>query len=272
MNLYREDMLVLNEAVRPLRSMADELRAAMEEPEQFRIRYQPIVESKSKKVEIAKALLRWKSPVMGDVLPGRYIAVAEQNGLIRDLTKMVLRKVCEDLSGHPDLSVSVNISPLDLLDPAFADEVGTTLAEFGVRTQQIVLELTEKIAPEDEDKATQNLKHLRDQGYAVAVYEMDDGFGSFGFLKMPGYTLLKIEKELLDEVMEDPESRQELQSAITASKEKGFMTLAIGVEDEDQADLVEKMGFDLQQGFFHSELLSLDELLEFSNRNIDDLA
>jgi len=234
-------MLVLKKAVRPLRSMADELRAGLEEPEQFKIRYQPIIDGTSKKLELAKALLRWTSPIMGEVLPGRFISIAEQNGLIRKVTRMVLRKVSEDLSDHPDLLVSVNISPLDVTDPLFPDEVDGLLV-------------------------------LQERGHAVALYEMETGFASFGFLKMPGYTLLKIDKELLDEALEHAESREVLQDAVTASRSKGFKTLAVGVETDAQAELVDMIGFDLQQGFLHSGSLSLDELVDFSSFGPDRLA
>ena len=201
---------------------------------------------------------------MGDVLPGRFIAIAEKEGLIRDLTRMVLRKVCEDVSGYPDLVVSVNVSPLDVIDPVFPGEVASILDEFGVRPTQIILESTDKMSSEDSKKAAPNVEKLRDQGHSVAVYEMEGGFESFGFLKMPGYTLLKIDKELLDEALNDPKSREDLQEAITMSKTKGFKTLAIGVENEAQAEFVDQLGFDLQQGFLHSGSLSLNELLDFS--------
>lgn len=265
-------MLVLKKAVRPLRSMADELRAGLEEPEQFKIRYQPIIDGTSKKLELAKALLRWTSPIMGEVLPGRFISIAEQNGLIRKVTRMVLRKVSEDLSDHPDLLVSVNISPLDVTDPLFPDEVDGLLAELGVSPKQVILECTDRIAPEDQKKSASIQEILQERGHAVALYEMETGFASFGFLKMPGYTLLKIDKELLDEALEHAESREVLQDAVTASRSKGFKTLAVGVETDAQAELVDMIGFDLQQGFLHSGSLSLDELVDFSSFGPDRLA
>ena len=83
MNMFKSDMTLFESSVRPLRNISDELDAALDEPDQFSIHYQPIIESKSKKVELAEAFLRWTSPVLGEVSPGRFISVAEQNGLIR---------------------------------------------------------------------------------------------------------------------------------------------------------------------------------------------
>ena len=89
---------------------------------------------------------------------------------------------------------------------------------------------------------------------------------------MSGYTLLKVDKDLLDEALEHSESREILQTAISACRSKGFKTLAVGVETDAQAELVNAMGFDLQQGFLHSGSLSLDELLSFSDLTPDRMA
>lgn len=272
MDLFREDMVALRSAVQPLRNIADELRIALDAPNQFTIRYQPIIDGKSKEVELAKALLRWTSPVLGEVLPGRFIQIAEQNGLIRRITNMVLRKVCEDLSTHRELVVSVNVSRVDITDPQFPKEIAKILAEYNVSPARIILECTESISAEEINMVATTLRKLRQQGHAVAIYEMDTGFTSFGFLKTPGYTLLKIDKVLLDEALQNATSRENLQGAINASKEKGFKSLAFGVETAEQAELVEEMGFDLQQGYFHSPSLSLNELIDFSGHCAERLA
>lgn len=269
MNAFREDMLALRSAVQPLRNIADELRTALDAPNQFAIRYQPIIDGTSKKVELAKALLRWTSPVLGEVLPGRFIQIAEQNGLIRHITRMVLRKVCEDLSMHADLIVIVNVSRVDITDLEFPAEISKIVSDFGVSPSRIILECTESITAEEVNKVASTLRKLRQQGHAVAIYELETGFTSFGFLKTPGYTLLKIDKVLLDEALQNATSRENLEDVIKASKEKGFRSLAFGVETAAQAELVEKMGFDLQQGYFHSPSLSLDELMVFSDQCSD---
>ncbi len=272
MNWYKEDMAALLSGVHPLRSIADELRSALEGSDQFSVRYQPIIDGKSNKVELAKALLRWTSPVLGEVLPGRFIHIAEQNGLIRRITCLVLRKVCEDLSKHSDLLVSVNVSRLDITDPNFPKEVSNILSEFGVNPTRVVLECTESITPEEIDKAGVALSELRRQGHAVAIYELETGFTTFGFLEMPGFTLLKIDKVLLDEALQNSQSRKNLQDAVNASKAKGFRSLAFGVETQAHVELVEQIGFDLQQGFFHSAPLSIEELMSYSTDRSDRLS
>lgn len=264
MNLYKEDMLVLQRSVSPLQNIADDLRSALDDPSQFAMRYQPIIDSKTRKVELAQALIRWTSPILGQVAPGRFISVAEQNGLIREVTSMVLRKVCEDVAKEPSLLISVNISPLDIVDEAFSRDLQTNINEYDIDPKQITLEVTDHVSPQEASLAATNLRKVRQQGHAVAIHQLETGFTSFGFLKMAGYTLLKINKELLDEALDHPESREQLRDALNASKSKGFKSLAVGVETEFQAKLVEDLGFDLQQGFFHSDALTLDELMEFS--------
>jgi EAL domain-containing protein (putative c-di-GMP-specific phosphodiesterase class I) len=267
MDTFREDMVSLLSVVHPLRSMADEIRAALDGSDQFMMRYQPIIDAKSRKVELAKASLRWTSPVLGEVLPGRFIHIAEQNGLIRRITRMVLRKVSEDLSKHRNLVVSLNVSRLDITDLQFPSEVANILSEYGVSPARVILECTDSVTPEEISKASVTLRELRQQGHAVAIYEMETGFTSFGFLEMPGFTLLKISKVLLDEALENATSRQNLQGAIDDSRAKGIKSLAFGVETEALAELVEEMGFDFQQGFFHSPPLSLIDLMMFSGQS-----
>jgi EAL domain-containing protein (putative c-di-GMP-specific phosphodiesterase class I) len=187
-----------------------------------------------------------------------------------------LRKVCEDISRCEGLVVSVNISRLDITDPKFPEEVSGILADFGVHPTQVILECTDSITDDDISKASVTLSSLRQQGLAVAIYEMETGFTSFGFLEMPGFTLLKIEKVLLDEALQSAKSRENLQEAIDAGKAKGFKALAFGIENEVEADLAAEMGFDYQQGFFHSASLSLEELISFSGnfsekRNLADV-
>jgi len=268
MNQYKDDMLALQNSVRPLRSIADELRDALKGSKQFKIRYQPIIDGKTKRVALAEALLRWTSPVLGEVLPGRFIYIAEQNGLIRDVTRMVLGKVCEDICDQDDLLVSVNVSTLDITDPAFPAEVADITSKFGVLPRQIILECTDTLTPEEAQKASAIVKKLRSQGHSVAIHELESGFTSFGFLKMPGFTLLKIDRVLLDEARQNEISRQNLQDALDESRAKGIKTLAFGIESEDEARLVNEMGFDLKQGFLYSLSLSIEELVDFTERSL----
>ncbi len=265
MNLYKEDMNLFQSSVRPLRSIYDELKVAIEGRDQFAIRYQPIVESGTGKVELAEALLRWTSPVLGEVSPERFICIAEQYGLIRRLTRLVLRKVCEDISKFDDLIVSVNVSTMDIKDPQFPEEVSQILSDYGVSPQRVILECTDSISSDVAYQAAQTLHKLRKLGHAVAIYELESGFTSFGFLEMHGYTLLKVDKTLIHEALENATSRANLQEVVKDSNAKGFKSLAFGVETAEQAAAVEEMGFDFQQGFYHSLSLSIDELAHFSS-------
>lgn len=269
MNLFKEDFTTFQSSVRPLRTIATELREALEGSNQFKIRYQPIIEGESSKVELVEALLRWTSPVLGEVLPGRFIYIAEQQGLIRRITRMVLQNVCKDISRYRDLVVSVNVSRTDLTDPEFATEVAEILAEYSVSPRQVILECTDSISQEEAAKAVPTVEKLRQQGHAVAIYELDSGFTSFGLIKMSGYTLVKVERVLLDEALQNEKSRENLQEALDECKERGFKTLAFGVETEEEAKLVTEMGFDLQQGYYHSLSLSLEELIELDGHCVD---
>lgn len=265
MELFKEDMSALRSTVRPLRRIAEELKLALQSTEQFSIRYQPIIDGETRQVEMAEALLRWTSPVLGEVLPGRFIQIAEQNGLIGCVTRMVIRKVCEDLANCGPLVVSVNISGQDMADPNFASDVSDILATHGVSPKQVILECTDCLTADEVTKSAVTLRKLRQQGHAVAIYELETGFTSFGFVKMSGYTLLKVDRVLLDEALQNETSRHNLQNAVQASRERGYRCLAFGIETQEQANLVEDMGFDLQQGFYHSQSLTFDDLMSYAD-------
>ena len=264
MNMFKSDMTLFESSVRPLRNISDELDAALDEPDQFSIQYQPIIESKSKKVELAEAFLRWTSPVLGEVSPGRFISVAEQNGLIRRLTGTVLRKVCQNISDLGDLIVSVNISRTDIVDPNFPEKVSLILSAYGVSPQRVILECTDSITPEMAAQAKQTLRVLRDLGHSVAIYELESGFTSFGFIEMHGFTLMKVDKVLIDEALQNATSRRNLCEVVRDCKDKGVKSLAFGIETAEQSALVQKMGFDFQQGYFHSQPLPIDEFVLFA--------
>lgn len=267
MSLYEHDLNAAWRNIPPLRNIADELRAALDGSRQFSIRYQPIIEGKSRKVVLVEALLRWTSPVLGEVLPGRFIHIAEKNGLIRQITRLVLEQVCQDIATRSDLVVSVNISRMDITDSDFPDEIAQILAKHGVSPKQIVLECTDSIPDEDARLARPVVNRLRGEGHAVAIYELESGFTSFGFLKMHGFTLLKVDRALIDEALQNATSRKNLQEAIEDSRSRGLKSLAFGVETRAQANLVDEMGFDMQQGFYHSLSLSIDELIAFADQS-----
>lgn len=265
MNQFKQEFMDIQHTVRPLRNIADNLREALEDPDQFVVRYQPIINGKTQNADFAKALVRWTSPIFGEILPGRFISVAEKNGLIRSVTKMVLFKVCEDLSKLPELYVCVNISPLDIVDPEFPMDVAHAVQNSGVGPGQIVLEVTDSISKEEAERASANLVKLREQGHSISVSQLDTGSTSFGFVQIRGSTVLKIERDLLEDARQSEEAHQLLQDALNDAHAQGFASLAVGIETQEQANFVNRMGFKLQQGFYHSEALSLDEFLRFSS-------
>lgn len=257
-----------NAAIEPSRAnelrLETELRNAIDNPEQFSLRYQPIINSGTSTVGMAEALLRWNSPTLGRVSPADFIPVAEQTGLIRKITSIVLDKVCNDVSKAPDLSVSVNISPAEICDPLFHDDLVHKIRQYNIRPDQITLELTEGVVVENPRGLAVALQKLRLMGHQIVLDDFGTGYSSIGYLRQMEFSLLKVDKSLVEGVTRNKQARDVLHATLNLAKAIGIRVLAEGVETAEQAKLLKEMGVDMQQGFNFSAGLEYEDLLEFA--------
>lgn len=238
-----------------------ELRRALQNPEQFSMKYQPIICSNQKEISFAEALLRWESPKLGKVSPSDFIPVAESSGLIRQITALVLEMVCKDLSNAPDLTVSINVSPIEINDQGFHHQLSQKVQKYGVRPEQIIIELTEGVLVKNPRGLSASLQKLRLMGHQIALDDFGTGYSSIGYLRQMEFTLLKVDKSLIDGVTKSKRAREVLAATLQLSKAIGIQILAEGVESSAQASILEEMGFDMQQGFNFSGNLRFDDLV-----------
>lgn len=237
------------------------LRRALERPEEFSVHYQPIVAAGSRRIVRAEALARWQSSELGRVPPDRFVAVAEQTGLITVLGSILLGRIADDMARHPDLSVSLNISPVQLLVPGFIRDFYDVFARQGVAPERIEVELTEGVLVANPDLAAFRLDALHDMGFSTGLDDFGTGFSSIGYLRRMPFDTLKIDRSFLGDESGDAPNLALIQSIVLLGHSIGKTVVFEGVETESQALLLASLGCDLLQGYHFGRPMPLQDLV-----------
>ena len=225
------------------------LRGALASVDEFSIAYQPIV-GMSGLLERAEALARWTSPELGPVGPDRFIAVAEQAGLIVDLGRKLFHIVCDDLVAHPSLKVSVNISPLQLMAPDFITSLVGHLKERGIDPQRIEVELTESVIVDDLRLAAQRIEELHAAGFSTALDDFGTGYSSMGYLGRLRFQTLKIDRSFVSKIRSSSGGVAVVGGMIAMAHGLNLRVVCEGIETAEELKLIRELGCDLVQGYY----------------------
>ncbi|MEZ5680435.1 MAG: bifunctional diguanylate cyclase/phosphodiesterase [Erythrobacter sp.] len=244
-----------------LREMDDELRAGLANGE-FRLNYQPLVDSRTRKVVAVECLLRWERADGKRVGPNIFIPVAEESGLINAIGLWVLRQACCDALEWDDITLSVNISAAQLRNPEFPIQLGHILEETGFDPERLELEITETCLVLDPIVAERSLAVIRAFGVKISLDDFGTGYASIGFLRQFRFEKLKLDRSLVVQAGEDEGSRAMMLSSITVARAMKMGVTAEGVETEDQADMVRAAGCDQIQGWLYFKALPADEIAQ----------
>lgn len=247
----------LEEAFFERMNIEKHLHSALERHE-FEIYYQPQLDIKSNKVTGFEALLRWKSPELGFISPLKFIKIAEDTHLIIPLGSWVLRSACAFLkrlqqSGFTDLTMSVNISVLQLLQSDFVGTIKDTLEFHEVEPEYLELEITESILVESFEVIGLKLKKLRDMGVRIALDDFGKGYSSLSYLKQLPITTLKIDKSFIDGVHTDNGNKTLTGHIITIGNDMGMCVIAEGVEKQEQLEYLIRQECHKIQGYLFSK-------------------
>ncbi|MFF5289780.1 putative bifunctional diguanylate cyclase/phosphodiesterase [Paractinoplanes globisporus] len=230
--------------------LRDELRRALTDGD-LHVMYQPIVGLGDRRVVGVEALARWNHPRLGSVPPEVFVPVAERAGLIGDLGMSVLRRACAEFAawaGAPGAYLSVNVSPLQLVDPQFPGQVAAALADAGLHPRRLVLEVTENVLA-DESEVIGTLTRLRATGVRVAIDDFGTGYASLRYLHRFPADIVKIDRTYVHEIACDPAAMRILGTLWQLFDAVGLTAVAEGIEDEDQATMLIDLGCPLGQGF-----------------------
>jgi diguanylate cyclase (GGDEF)-like protein len=220
---------------------------------QLELRYQPIADSHGGNVVGVEALVRWAHPERGVLAPDTFIALAEQSGQMRDLTRWIIDAALERArawrdAGH-DLRLSVNISVSDLLDVGFPGEVTAALAKHGVDPCGLILEVTETSIFSDRTRIGDVLGRLGEIGVGLSLDDFGTGYSSLLHLKTLPVSEVKIDRGFVAGMREDATDREIVRSTIQLARNLGLDAVAEGVEDEETWQAVRDLGCTMIQGY-----------------------
>ncbi|HWK25363.1 MAG TPA: EAL domain-containing protein [Solirubrobacter sp.] len=230
---------------------------------QLSVAYQPEVRLDGGGLFGVEALLRWTHPELGAIGPDRFIAIAEQSGLIVEIGEWVLAEACRQAAawGVEDLVVSVNLSPRQLSSPRLTGVVTAALRENGLPPSALCLEITESAIMEDPEAASLVLTGLKALGVRLAIDDFGVGYSSLSHLKyLLPVDLIKIDRTFVDELLVSRDSRAIVSAIIELAQALGVQAVAEGVETLAQADMLRELGCHIAQGFHYSRPVPPDYL------------
>lgn len=229
-----------------------DLRNAIDR-EELTLAYQPLVDAVSHEMTGVEALVRWNRPGHGPVSPDAFIPVAETSGLIEALGLLVLRKACEAARQWPDFRISVNVSPGQFRNPAFADYVRHVLKNAGIEAERVTLEITEGYIIQNPERTRQSIERLKALGVKVALDDFGSGFSSIGYLRQFGFDRIKIDRSLTMDVLTDARARDMLQATVALARSLDIPVTAEGIETQEQGQALQLFGCDVLQGYFYGK-------------------
>ncbi|HEX5795865.1 MAG TPA: EAL domain-containing protein [Geminicoccaceae bacterium] len=236
---------------------------------EFELHYQPQIWSATKAVIGLEALLRWRHPEQGLILPGEFLAVAEESGLIVPLGTWVLREACARAAAWPGIRMSVNLSPAQFLHRELIDEVRQALAETGLEPERLELEITESALLRDTEVACAILDRLKQLGVRVAIDDFGTGYSSLSYLQK--FDKIKIARSFTGALGRN-DADGIVQGIMGLGRLLGMEVSAEGVETAEQSDWLRAQGCAELQGFHFSRPLEAPEIEALVRGMADDAA
>ncbi|QQN67502.1 PAS-domain containing protein [Bradyrhizobium diazoefficiens] len=239
----------MEEEARSRHALEHDLRGALE-ASQFHLVFQPQVRLDTTELTGFEALLRWKHPSRGFVSPAEFIPIAEENGLIVPIGEWVLRTACATAASWPDITVAVNLSPLQFRSRGLVAMVTSALAEAGLPPQRLELEVTETALLDDSEATIEILHQLRALGVRVSLDDFGVGYSSLSYLRKFPFDRIKIDRSFVGTLGESPESVAIVRTIASLGSVLGVETTAEGVETIEQLDFVRECGCTAVQGYY----------------------
>lgn len=242
--------------------MIDDLRTAVEQ-QQFHLVYQPIVDLRTHQITKAEALIRWHHPQKGMISPIEFIPIAEEIGLIVEISEWIFSQVSQQAHEWrqrycANLSISINTSPVQYrnegkLVKAWAD----SLIAQGISSEAISIEITEHLLMENQAEVVEALEKLRQQGITISIDDFGTGYCSFSYLKNFAFDYLKIDQSFVQNMSIDNNDAALCEAIIVMAGKLNMQVIAEGIETEEQKQLLVAAGCTLGQGYLLSKPLSV---------------
>ncbi|HEX4693119.1 putative bifunctional diguanylate cyclase/phosphodiesterase [Sphingomonas sp.] len=249
------------------------LRQALEKGE-MHLEYQPVVAAGTGGLTGFEALLRWTHPELGVVSPAKFVPLAEDARLIGPMGEWVLRSACDEASKWPSPTrVAVNVSPEQLLNPAFVAVVASALANSGLPPQRLELEVTEGVFMREGTVAVQVLERILDLGVRLSLDDFGTGYSSLGYLARTRFSTIKVDRSFVQGASKGQKEPIAIIRAVVAlAQSLGMATTAEGVETEQEHLMVQELGCTKVQGYYFGRPLPVAEARALAARSWDDAA
>lgn len=238
--------------------------------EQFKVYYQPVIDTKTGKIASAEALIRWIHPDKGFISPALFIPALEENGHISELDFYVLKKVWQFINDRCEnnkfvVPISVNLSWMDFYDEIMMEKILKEMDRFreNGREHMARFEITETSYAAIRENRSGILESLRIKNAKILLDDFGSGFSSFGMLQDYDFDILKIDMSFIRKIGENPKTKSIVHSIIGMTHEIGIKTVAEGVETEGQVSFLRQSGCDYIQGYYYSKPLPEEEFVGF---------
>lgn len=246
---------------------------ALEEASQLQLVFQPRVALDTGLCIGAEALLRWTHPELGSVSPSEFIPLIERMTLAKPTTAWVLNTALTQLAAwlaqDINLTLSVNISAGNLNEPDFVDRVVGLLAQHGIPSHLLELEVTESAVMEDAGHALKQLQRLSATGISLAIDDFGTGYSSLSYLQALPFDVVKIDRSFISGCAEDARQRSLVATMITLSHDLGYRVVAEGIETQETASAILAMGCNESQGYFFGKPMAAVEFKSWYQLNWD---
>ena len=261
---------MMNDVVAQRMQMESALRQALAAG-RLALHYQPKMHLDGSGCAGVEALVRWNDPVLGQVPPDRFIALAEECGLIGAIDAWVLETACAQLAawqrdGVPVPSMSVNVSPLRFHSDDVPAHVRRLLTLHALKPSSLMLEVTERVMLSDDERTRVDLRTLHEMGVRLSVDDFGTGYSSLGYLKRLPVSELKLDKSFVCDLEAEASDRALADAVIGIGQALGLRVVAEGVETPGQRELLARAGCDMAQGFLYTRALPADELVAWLER------
>ncbi|UVK55405.1 EAL domain-containing protein [Mesorhizobium sp. AR02] len=265
-NGWRLFEAAMDAAFRNRQLMKADLRSAVES-KSLRVVYQPIVAMSTMRIASCEALCRWDHPDLGPISPGIFIPLAEEMGIISEISTFVLQAACTECAKWPDqTSVSVNLSAKDFRNRDVIQKVRDALASSGLAAGRLEIEVTETALLDDKSLTRQYIEELKQIGVRIALDDFGTGYSSLSYLHKLPLDKIKIDRSFLIDVTQNPRSLELLKGIVNLSRPLGLSVTVEGVETFEQLKILAlQVKPDLVQGFLFGAALSASGIETMSN-------
>jgi EAL domain-containing protein (putative c-di-GMP-specific phosphodiesterase class I) len=276
-NTYQYFTAQMNIAVKRRMTLESALRRAVMQKD-FVLHYQPQIDLATNRIIAVEALVRWQTEDSGTVMPGDFIPLAEETGLINEIGEWVLREGCRQAKEWQDMGldkgrrVAINLSARQFSDKGFLDMVNRVLTDTGLAPNCLELEITESQVMRQTEGMIQLLNKLSEMGVQLAIDDFGTGYSSLSYLKRLPIQKLKIDQSFVRDITVDPNDTAIVMAIINMAKSLELETIAEGVETAGQLELLRSKGCNVGQGFFFSAPVGAKEIYPLLRANTVGIA